>query len=229
MKLQDCLEDLAVGELSNISWIHEGVIKDNKLPAVVRFINEGLTRLYSYLELKEDELFIELYDGKRRYELTSDHNITTTADYDHYIFKGYGEPFNDNLIKILRVYTNNGKLLHLNDSTKVDSAFTPQFNVLELPVFDKRMELSVVYSAKHKTLTAGNLDDLIILPEHLFPALYAYVAYSVFSNISTQEAVQNAQKYLTTYTNIINEVVSTDSANTIQAQDNFKFIHRGWL
>ena len=46
MKLQHIIDSVKYGELTNISWDNK-----NRIPAIISFINQGLTDLYSRFPL----------------------------------------------------------------------------------------------------------------------------------------------------------------------------------
>ena len=238
MTLQECLTKLAYGELSNL-WgtsTISGEIPEDKKPLVINAINEALLRLYSRFALKENAVYVELNEHTTRYELSTKHLIDdpnesgddSIEECDKYLWDTPEYPFTDNIIKILDVYTTDGFRVKLNNPTSIISVYTPSFNILQVPYPKKGVVLSVSYQAKHAELSLDNLDQEIELPESLWGALTAYVAYLIHSNINTEVAIANAQKYLSIYTSIIDDVVTTDSINVTYSANNVKFFNRGW-
>lgn len=240
MILKEYLTKLAYGTLSNL-WGNstiKGEIPEDKIPLVINAINEGLLRLYTLFPLKENGLYLELNEHTTIYELTSEHIIpegTEDSDLDSedncdkYIWDFKEHPFTDDIIKILNVYTTDGFPVKLNNPSSCISIYTPTFNTLQIPNPVKGITLSIAYQAKHPILYVEDLENQEIeLTPVLIGALDAYVAYIIHSNINTETAIANAQKYYTLYQTIINEILNTDAVNSSYSQNNTKFFERGW-
>lgn len=231
MTLEQCLKSLAKGEISNTTYAQNGNIIKDKYEEVIDFINQGLEKLYIKFNLKISNIFVELIEGKQEYEIDSSHMMDDSMepDYEHYLWKGYEETYEDDLIKILHIQLTNGIILKINDHLSPFSVFTPAYNVIQIPFNTPCHEMVVTYQASCKKYTKDSLERKIALPPHLFPALNCWVAYQIHSNINTQESVANASKYQMMYENYINEAIELDSANSLQAQNNIRFISRGWI
>ena len=239
MKVQDCINHLAVGELSNIGWLNldsQTEFDTEDIKKIIALMNEALTRLYTKFILKTGALFVELQENKTEYILTKEHisngydcpDHLGMPDYNKYIRPMSGKPFEDDIIKILTVTLSSGINLPLNNSSNPVSVYTPSFNVLQVPLPFSHGVLAVTYQANHFKLNEKELNKEMELPESLYGALYAYVAYLAYSNINTQEAVQNSQKYFALYTDIINDNVLMDTVNQSNSQTNVKFQMNGW-
>lgn len=232
MTLKELISRLAYGELSNLSWSYNGTIKEDKIVPLVQFINETLNKLYSKFYCKQDSILLEPVDGKTEYEISKEHlmDSTLTPTYDKYLFKPGDKPFNDDILRILRVITSTGMKLPINDPLEKYSVYTPLYNKLQCPKLEPNWELEIVYAAKHPELIYDeNSDPEIELPDFLIPALCAYVAYMIHSNMNTEVAVANAQKYLSLYNSILAEAVESDIVSNPKETDKFKFLIRGWI
>lgn len=236
MILSKLLTVLAQGVLSNLSFVDTTnyTIKNDKIPMVVEAINEGLIELYNIFELKRDFVFLELIDGKVEYEISSKYNLTGNLepDYYHYLWKGGSEEFKDNeLIKIIEITsTRTGTVFPLNDEQNPNSIKLPSYKVIQVPLFDLRERLIITYIAYHQYLDPEkDLNTEIDLPNNLIKALCSYVAYSIYNNINTQEAVGNANKFYTQYSSAVNKVISTGNAHSTHTEDRTKFSLRGWV
>lgn len=240
LTLDQCLKNLSVGVLSNISWGNDGngSIRVDKVPTVVGHINEALLRLYTKFIIKKNTIFIELTESNTDYHLNSDHAWTNApADSDeesccceYYIRDTFDNPFKNDVIKVLDVYSSTGHRLALNNDGNKWSVFTPVYDVLEVPNPVEGVALAVMYQASHSILDFDkNPKELIKLPPSLYGALYTYVAYLIYSDMNTQEAVVNAQKYLNFYNQIIQECIDGDILSTTYSQSNEKFSARGFI
>lgn len=240
MKLNEYLTKLAYGTLSNL-WGPsniKGTIPEDKIPLVINAINDGLLRLYTLFPLKEDGLYLELNEHTTIYTLSTEHiipddmdesELDTPENCDKYIWDFKEHPFIDDIIKVLNVFTTDGLPVKLNDPSSCISIYTPTFNTLQISNPVKGITLSIAYQAKHPTLSKENLDTQTIeLTPILLGALDAYVAYIIHSNMNTETAIANAQKYYALYQEIVNEIINTDAVNSSYSQTNTKFLERGW-
>ena len=233
MKLKQLLKLLSISELSNLYWVdkqEECGIREEYQDSTVMFVYEGLNKIYSNYYLKEDSIYCEIIEGKVTYDITSDHLMgkELEADYDHYLWKTGDLPFNDDILRIIRIIDSTGRLLPLNNPEKFNSVFTPLYNRIHVNNLDEEDELEIIYAAKHPPLSLEE-DTVIELPVSLIPALRAYVAYMVHMNMNTDNAVQNAQKYLNQYNLIITENVNSDAAFAQVDDRDCKFILGGWV
>ena len=97
MTLRELLKELSLGELSNLAVGIEGygLIRDDKIPNVVSYINEALLRIYSKFILKKNILYLELNEHITEYKLDSKHAYSNPESIDKYIQDSYSFPFKD--------------------------------------------------------------------------------------------------------------------------------------
>lgn len=233
MTIKELLKFISISELSNLSLVdntEECGIKEDKQQTIVEFVTEALNKLYSNFYLKEDSIYVEIIDGKTRYEITSEHLMgkDLEADYDHYLWKTGDKPFTNDILRIIRIIDSTGNMLPLNNPEKFNSVFTPLFNVIDIQNLSEEHELEIIYASKHPNLSIKE-NTTIELPISLIPAVRAYVAYLVHMNMNTDNAVQNAQKYLNQYNLIITENIQSDAAFTRVDDRACKFILGGWV
>lgn len=235
MTVRELMKFLSLSELSNLTVTdtkdeEESGIKQKYQNAIVTFIYEGLNKLYANYYLKEDSIYLEVIDGKTRYEITSEHLLgeDLEADYDHYLWKPGKKPFNNDILRIIRIIDSTGRILPLNNPEKFNSVFTPLYNCIDIQNLTDEHELEIIYAAKHPSISYEENTELE-LPISLFPAIRAYVAYLVHMNMNTETAVQNAQKYLNQYNLIITENIQSDAAFTKVDDRACKFVLGGWV
>lgn len=234
MTLDECLKQLALGKLSNLSVSENGKIKDDKKEIVVNYINEALLRLYTQFPIKEKSVIVELYEGRTVYPLTSEHSLRKAAGlitdpYDFYIMDTEANPFQDDILTIMSVWDDIDRKRPLNDPENIFSVMTPQPNVIEVNVTATGRVLNIIYRAKHLILTPDKGEDKVEIPANLFGALFSYVAFLMHSAMNTKEAVENAQKYYAEYQNIVNEVIQNQTFVPDKLVLDRKFIKRGWV
>lgn len=240
MNLTEYLRKLSYAELSNLEVGNDGngSIPPNDVPQIVNYINEGLLRLYSRFILKTNTLIVECNEYRTRYHLSSKHSWLNATEEDKkdpefsdkFIRDDPEHPYTDDLIKILTVYDTYHHKVPLNNHTDFRSVFTPVFDILEIPQPLTGLAYSVVYQAKHPLLDFEK-DPLqeINLPDTLYEALGAYIAYKYYGNLNTQEAITNSQKYLTIYNQVIQDTIEQDLVSSSYSETNSKFHKRGWI
>lgn len=236
MNLNDLFHDLALGELSGLSMSENGTITAEKRPAVVSRINEGLLALHSRFVLVEKDVMIEMREAKtnyhllRRYAMSQYNEDNPPNRFDlPYIMDNVGEPFEEDVIKVLAVYNSFGMKIPLNDTEDCLSVFSPQSTVLQVPFPIAGQSLVLEYQARHKKMDHCQCDEDIILPDVLIPALKAYVASKVFMHMNTQENTAKGQEHWIVYENICLGAVEMDLISTSRSTTNSKFHKRGFV
>ena len=241
MKLNEYLKHLSYGELSNLKVGKDGTgegIKQDRIPQVVNAINEALLRLYSRFIIKTNTVIVETNEVRTRYHLSNKHSWLCADEddkknpefSDKFIRDDPEHPFTNDVIKVLQVITSGGMSLPLNNHSSKYSVFTPVFDVIEIPHGIEGGAFTVVYQAKHPKLDFNtNPEQEINIPYNLEGALSSYVAYIIYSNMNTQEAIANAQKYLANYQAIVQENIEMDLTQSSYSQDNTKFKANGWI
>lgn len=239
MTLEECLNQLARGRLSNLAICEGGRIKEGNFLKVIDAVNEGMTKLYSIFPIKEKQLLIELLEGRTDYPLTSEHSLRNfkfqdvpkeeVNHWDYYIRDTDEHPFEDDILQIMEVWDDLDRKRPLNDPDSPLAVFTPEPNLLIVNFSVWGRVLNVVYKVKYLPLTKDDLNKELEIPEFLNAALMSYVAYLIHSQINTQEAVANAQKYLSEYQAIVNEINLSGLFTPDKLISNKKFIKRGWV
>lgn len=236
MDLTQLFRELSYGELANLSLGNDGngTIRAADQPRIIQFANEALLRLYTRFILKENDVLVELVDWITNYHLLgkfAESQAATSPQDTLYIKDLMRETFTEDVIRILTVVDSFGVTLPLNDPEHIDSVFTPQGNVLQVPNPVGGTALSVLYQAKHPTLSNAAplvLTQEIVLPEVLWEAFRAYIAHRVYTGINTQEAVGIAQTHFARYEAICQDVVDKDLVSTSLTSTNARFNKNGW-
>jgi hypothetical protein len=225
---------LANGSLQNTALAtDDGDIDEDGKSKVVIAINEALTRLHSRFILKESNIIVEMREGRTNYPLLKKYAVQS---YDPaevpcpFIIDLSGEPFEEDVIKVLSVTDNQGCDRPLNDADSCNSIFTLRPNWIQNPRPRNLEALNVTYQAKHAKITCDDTSDGIIdIPETLDSALDSYIAFRVYSGINTQEAKQSAAEMLGHYESVCAEVISQDLVSTSYSNTNQRFSKRGWV
>jgi len=231
MQLNDLFNMLAYGELSNhhMASAGDGTLLLAKRPQIVHFANEALTRLYTKFVLKEKSCIVELQEGNTLYRLLPEYS---TTGFDNsvvdapYIRDTVNEPFLDDVLKVLAVYTNYGGQRPLNDSNNCWSVNTPTVKTLQVNMVRSNEVLAVTYQAKHVILDGTNQE--IELPSPLHGALTAFIAYKVYFNMNTPESQTVSQGHLAMFNSICADTTEADALNLSISGVNTRFNLGGW-
>ena len=234
MTLQDVFTELALGELSSLfsSVLGSGRIDETREPQVTHYVNSGLLRLYSRFCMYEKEAIIDLLDHRTDYPLLPRHALTQQGQPgagETYIRDSQDEPFIQDVLRVLSVTTDTGKLLPLNDPGVEEAAFTPRPDMVQIPCVERYNAVSVIYQAAHPKLSHERPEEEILLPVQLQPALNAWVAYKAYSGVGTMEANAKAKEHHDIYQTLCNEVEQLDLVSASRSVTTCKFEKNGWV
>lgn len=233
--INDMLQRLSYGPLSNMAIGQDGggYCHPDKIPQIIGYMNDGLTKLHARFVLNERNLILEMHELITHYKLSKVYARTTGngGDVNRILFikDSLIEPFLDDVIKVTQIFDDMGREIVMNDQTLYGSIFTPRPDTLQIPIPVHGLPLYVQYQAKHVPLLSTELTTLIDLPDVLFEALLAYTAYKVFFHMNGQEHSAKAQEHLGVFDRIISEVEDKDLVNSsISMNFNPKFHERGF-
>ncbi len=232
MKIIELFRRLSYGELSNLAIGSEGSgeIQEDQHRKIIGYVNEALLRLHSRFVLRENDLIIETQEHITNYRFTKAYaksNLSPPAGTVQYIMD-QGDPFEEDLIKILNVHSIGRAMLPLNDVELPYSLFTPQPNLLQVPRPVQGQPLFIVYQARHPIITADDLEYDIDVPYVLEGALTSYVASLVFSHMNGQENSAKSLEYMSRYEMICDEIEEKDLVNSSVVSTQTKFDKRGF-
>lgn len=234
MKVLDLFTRLSRGEFSNLAIGMEGAgIAEEKQAKIIDYANEALIMIFSRYRLLEKNLLIEEVGHITNYHLRKQYAVSSQSNEPyHYIKDLAGDPFKDDVIKILEVTDSRGRLRYLNDISVWDSLFTPQPDTLQDPHPETGRALGVSYQARHPVLrsTGDNiLSQDIDIPFYLEKALQSQVASLNFSHMNGQEHVLKSQEYAATYEKICLEIDERDLLNQTSSTSHHKLEQRGFV
>lgn len=233
MELKEFTNRLAYGPLRNTSYVDDSdksLIKPEHRNAVVFNLNQGLTNLFSRLVLREKELLIQRVDPVTYYYLRKEFalsNDDSTAPLKYIDDSATGD-YEEDLIKILSVYDDEGKEVPLNDETQSLSVFTPEFDCLQITAVHKNTTFSVVYQAKHDVIIGTDPCDQIHIPPYLEEALILYVAGKMVLNFNDDANQAKGQNFLMQYESALNETRMLNLGPTSEVNSNKKLDDRGF-
>ena len=248
MKLQYVLDQLAVGEFSQLSigGLGQGVVAEGNWDKIIPHINLGLTALYNRFNLKENRITLLLQQGVNTYPITSayaEHNRKSREPV-RYLKDSEAYPFEDDIQKIERVLTDAGYELGLNDLADPVSVFTPTATTLrvpdilvegsvDLPDYLNTGNLVLVYRASHPQIVQGigyfdpSRVTLELPMSHLTPLLY-FVASRVHNPIGMSNEFHAGNSYYAKYEAACRELEG-QNLQVDRGSSNTRLERNGWV
>ena len=227
MKLRHIIDSVKYGELTNISWD-----SPNRIPAIICFINQGLTDLYTRFPLLEKQVIIQQYPQISIYKLTRDFARTNhkSEQLHKYILDTPFEPFTEDILQVTGVYTEEGLPIPLNDTTNPKSFFLPSYNTIQIPNANENEATFITYKAKHNYIeqTTEDLDQEVEVPPCLAEALYAYLGYKCLVSMGSADTVQLAQLYLQRYEQLCSGTNINNTLGNLVVPTNIKAYIQGF-
>ncbi len=202
MHIQEFLDDLCLGELSNLYLGEQGQVELSPLRRrkLIAYTNQGLKALCSRFQLVQKELIIRGKDRVSLYPLRPEHSMTSGTSNLKFIDDRLCEPFKGGVIKILGVFNEMGMEFPINDHQRNDSMFTPTFDTLQITHSVEDQGYSVIYQALHPLIVdedCGCQD--FNLPPMLEEALMAFVAGKVYGHMNGEANKAVAQGHMATF------------------------------
>lgn len=235
MLLSDLFMYLAYGELSQmaIGSNNQGGIDESDYPKLISHINLGLTNLHSRLPLKQSQAIIALQSGQTLYPLVSNYAVNSDSEQKpKFILDSSVDPFNDDVLKIEEVYSEEGISLPLNDSNDSNSLYTPSHNTLQVPSAEFGKSLAVIYRANHPKLPAKRGVDVsaieIDIPAVLVEPLLTFVVGRVVGAGNSETAMREAAAYQTKY-EIQLQDIKNSGALALDRPSNTRLRNNGWV
>jgi hypothetical protein len=238
MELARLYEQLSMGVLRNIAMANEGtgVISVNYRPTVCMYINEALNRIHTKFLLRENDLILQMYADVTNYHLVkrfavhAGNTVPPENQEDRrYILDLPEEPFAEDVAIIMQVFTMDGVPVPLNDEFSPASVFTPQQQILQIPMPVNDRTVSVSYQALHPEIVHTDPDAFIFLPNHLLDALKAFVGYRAFSDLNQKDSRERAIELLAMYEGICDEILLKNLASQSPGNSHTPFFQRGFV
>lgn len=231
MTLEELYTSLSLGVLSNLSVSGEGsgMIPYQHQAKVGNAVNQALTALHGRFVLSTQEVQLRAYDQISLYQLRkryADQDPTTVTQ--KYITDSVEYPFQDDVLRVLEVYDEEGTKLLLNDPSPSCKVFTPNPTTVQLVEPVTGNTYFILYQARHPKLVPDGLEQEITLPDILLPALEAYVAHLILSPMNGQEHAAKSAEHFAKYEMVCGEVEDRDLVSTSQTQETDKLDARGF-
>jgi len=248
MKLQEIFDQLGTGEFSQISLGGQlpGVINELNRAKVMNHINLGLTALYTRFTLKESRIKLNLQANVDTYPITSNFSVNSRRARAEirYLLDTPAQPFDDDILKIVRVETDDGVELDLNNHSNTLSVFTPTAAILRVPMGMvngdrsipeslKTVNLLLSYRAAHRKIVegVGYFDPSryeVELPDSHLEALLWFVASRAHNPIGMGQEFNAGNTYYAKYENACAQLEAT-GMEVDQGSENYRLQRNGWV
>ena len=247
MFLNELFDQLTYGELSQLEYggvDDEGITKEDH-KRIIPHINLALTELHKRFLIREEEVTIRCYDHIETYVLDTKYAATNTDSTEKYkyIHDTIFEPFVDNVLKIEKVFNEDGQELFLNEadpyviqtergnvSRRSVSVHTPNYRTIQIPYPMKENALVVEYRANHEKVEVEGLDpntQEIKIPTYLMEAFLLYIASRVYSSLGGDSA-QEGMAYMAKFEASCKKIEELNLVNKANAV-NQKLEVSGWV
>lgn len=167
MLLQDLLDTARYSELHGTS------IKDND-KAIISFLNLGMLELYKRFPLSQNEYTIQLGATTASYGLP-DNFMYSLEVYDNAVVDGEGKPVP----------------LPINDGSQETSVYFPSHKVVQVPAYEGRTQVSVIYVGKPESYTIDDLTSEVDIPETLIECLMHFIGYKAHLSVKGDAQSEN--------------------------------------
>ncbi len=236
MKLIEIFDSLSYGELSQLSIgnAESTGIKEEDQPKVITHINLGLLELHKRFDLKRGSLILQMYEQIMNYELRPDFAVSNLESLEpiKYIVDTPLEPFQDDVLKIERIFAESGGEYILNNENEYNSLHTPTPLTLQIPLPQAENVVEVEYRATHPRIPVRGVNPLtyeVDLPYPYLEALIYYVASRMFAPLNDPQAPsQESQMYMLKFEAAIAKLTELAITPVMQnTKENFK--RNGWV
>lgn len=230
MTLEEILQQLQYGELSQLKIGELDTPKRRK--EVVAHVNLGLTDLHKRFWLKTKEILVQITPGFQDYLLDARYARSNTLSpvTTKYILDSGVNNFSDELLKIERLFDDEGNQLPLNDDHRKDSFFTPSFNILRAPLSYEKDYVLIEYRANHPKLDIEGEDvcsSEIDIPIALVEPLLLYVAHRAFRSLNSDQK-QESTDYMNLYEAACLRIMNL-GYQIVPDRTNLKLDKHGWV
>lgn len=252
MKLLDVYNQLAYGELRQVvlgsGALGSGAdgIPIDAYAKILPFVTLGLTEIHKRFNLREREVQIALQPGQVSYVISRDFaasNVSGRAPVK-YLLDTVAEPFEEDLMKIERIYgVLDGKPheIVLNDIDDTSSIRTNSFNMMLVPAnqvdapwLKNTTQLRVVYRADHPKVKSmiANISPMtteIHLPNtHLMPLIWFIASRATNPNGITGE-FHEGNNYHMKFEASVKQLKDIGDFTMTQSSENNKLTTRGFV
>ena len=229
MVVSDILDQLKYGELHHLKI--GDLASEDERKVVIGAINLGLIELHKRFYLISKQLVLNTQEDVYEYLLSRVLAASNNLDpYPHnYLDSSFNQIYNNDLLKVERIFNDDNEELPLNDDNEESSFFTPQYNIIRVPLDYPPKTAIVEYRAAPEKISSD--EDCegreIPLPPALIEPLLLFVGFRVSRILNTDQG-QETGNYFQLFENSCQRI--TDMGYQIVFRHtNDKLDQRGWV
>jgi hypothetical protein len=239
MTLEDIYEQLSVGEL-RLLFIGEGGDSFNGVPPskyaeLLPSVKLGLSDLHKRFLLRERTFTLQMVEGKVSYHIDIKYAESNTSSSEPVKWiTDASDPFEADLLRIERVYAEDGTELTLNLLGDADALRTPAYNYLVVPDTLETQVLTVVYRADHPAINkyianAAPSQVPIELPTSHLNALLMFVGSRIMNPTGMSGTFHEGNNYAMKYEAECALLTELGVGIGNQTMENTRFTTNGWV
>ena len=231
MLVSDLLTLIANSDAKSFGLVDKGKfqIKEEAYPFINVCLNRALRKIFTDFCLIQREVIIKSREQYDRYFLRSEHSIINDdPSVAKYLIDTDDEPFDDKLVKILRVTDELHNKYQLNVVGAEFSILTPEYDCIEIEHPEKELAYSVIYQACCDRFDFSSISENINVPVYVEEALIFYMQYLIANKQSNAVSQQKAQLLLMRYNEEVQTLLSTGKLGNTTTYQNNLFELKGW-
>lgn len=196
-------------------------------PKVINALNLAMVEMHKEFPIKEDVLYVQLQDSMSKYLLHNDYavqNVTSTAT-PKFIIDTPSKVYENDLLKIERIFNEIGEEFPLNDEDNEFSLYTPAYNVIQHPYPNSSNAIVVVYRVLPKLVPIDQVGDQYVdLPLQLLNLVLVWMNYKLLVGVNKKDSQDKLAEYLASL-----QLAKQNGLFRTDETANTKLEHFGWL
>ena len=228
---------LALGSLKTQSIVSEtnnSTIKADKRAMIKQYTNQGLVALFSRFILLEKEIIITAVPEITHYYIRKEFAVSNVTDVVplKYLDDSLRDNYEDDLLRIMTVYSEVGVEMPLNDRDQNLSLFTPEYDCLQITDVHTTAvtnRYAVTYQATHPEILGTDPCQEIHVPFFLIPALQTYITALYFTDMMGPDHIARGAALMEQYNVICDELESKDLVKVSESSTTTKLDDRGFV
>ena len=236
MFLSDLFKTLSVGDFSNLAVGGRDIdgIPAEEYPRLISYLNLALTDIHIRFPLKQEEVIIQLEDWIMTYTLSREYAQTNDESNQpiKYVMDSPFRPFKDNVLKIEKVYKENGVEVPINNEALLDSVYTFGHRTLKIPYAQSENVLMVLYRANHEKLpekTSIDPEEIELdIPDFMVEPIMAYMYHRHLKGMGGADNFNQANAALAHY-NLLCDEITARGLIIPDSTSNTKLEMNGWV
>jgi hypothetical protein len=197
-------------------------------PKVLNAVNLGLIEMYKEFPIKERSLTIQQYAHITEYTLSSEYAQTNTSSLQpyKYIADTPYNPFQDDVLKVEKIFNEIGEEHYINDEKEPTSLYTPSYNTIQHPYPNSNNAMFVHYRAAPVKILSTVIPATyeVDLPIQLLDIFLVWVAYRLLTGVDKPAASAKLGEYM-----LLKQATKNLVTFRTEESGNQKIENNGWV